>query len=245
MNPLRPALAIACFAVPAAWSATPAAAPARETKPALADNVDVPSLAGRIARQVALAEKKLDLAKGEAFYLLLDPERGRLDLMLKGTVLRHFPVSRIEVGYPEVVFVTRRPEHEWQGQIFAAGELDPPRLIDRYVYEAPPPTKEGAEPPVRVPPTPEEAYPVPARYHVRFDGGISLEIRAVENDPEVGFWKRIGARIGHWWHDARAAGTGDAKDTIRLRLTLTPDDAASLFRALPPQTKLLVLPRED
>jgi hypothetical protein len=213
--------------------------------PLLGQEADLAAQAAAVSRRLTLAEKQLELASGTDFYLVLDPVRSKLLFFLNGTVLRDFPFRGVEVGYPRVAFVSRRPDHEWQGRVFGNGQLDPPREMDRFVYDAPPPTKDGVEPPPRIPPTPEEMYPVPPRYHVRFEGGISIEVRAVDKDPELGFFSRLRARLGLWWHDAWAASTGDATDTVRLRLDLDPGMAASLYRALPPGTRLLVLPMTD
>lgn len=192
----------------------------------------------------ALRQKKADLAGGSAFYLILDPNAGRLQMLLKGAVLRDFKVLGIEVGFPEVLFVERRPEEEWQTRLFTKGELDPAREQDRLVMVAPPPSPDEKEPPpVPIPPTPEEKYPVPSRYHIRFAEGLSIEIRTGEADPEHGFWRRLTTGLNHWFSDARSALGGEPNDAVRLRLILSPDDARSLYRALPPATKLMIIPR--
>ncbi len=191
-----------------------------------------------------LRQKRVELANGSAFYLVLDPDAGRLQMLLKGAVLRDFKLLGIEAGFPEVLFLVHRPDEEWQGRIFTKGDLDPPREQDRFVMVAPPPSPDEKEPPpVPIPPTPEEKYPVPSRYHVRFAEGLSIEIRTGEADPQVTFWRRLWNGVQHWWSDARSALGGAPNDAIRLRLVLKPEDAQSLYRALPPATKLLVLPK--
>jgi hypothetical protein len=216
--------------------------------------------ASDLAVRNAILMRRLELARGDApvdtrkprkpseggndFYLLLDPEAGRLYLMLRNAVLRDFRVQRLEQGVPEVVFHARRPDGEWQGVIYRGGQLDPSRELDRAVVVAPPPTKEGAESEAVVPPTPEEKYPVPSRYRVRFSGNLSLEVRTGDGDPSIGMRERWSQRLHHWWEDARSAlGGGENPDTVRLRLVMAPDEARSLYRALPPDIKLLVLPR--
>ena len=107
---------------------------------------------------------------------------------------------------------------------------------------APPPTAEGTETEVPIPPTPEEAYPVPARYHIRYEGGLSIEVLPPGARDEGGFWSRLGRGLVLWWRDARAAVSSRPTDAVRLRLVLSEKDADSLYRALPPDTKLLVVP---
>ena len=107
--------------------------------------------------------------------------------MLKGAELRRFPVLGLQVGYPRVFWASRRDQQRWQGVIWSTGELDPPRAIDRLVINAEAPGKGEKEPEAPpIPKTAEELYPVPVRYHIRFAGGLSVEIRPREADAEGG-----------------------------------------------------------
>lgn len=202
-----------------------------------------PDVTRKLARENAILEKAVELAKGKEFYLLLDPREGTLKLLLNATELQTFKLHGIEVGSPRVAFVSRGLPEGWEGRIWSRGELVPPRERDRLEIVAAPPTQEGQEPNIPVPPTPEEAYPVPPVYHVRFAGGLSLEIRNTALDPsEKGFWSRMGDRTRRWWADLKSAlGSGDA-DTVRIHVIMSKKDADSFYRALPPNTKLLVLP---
>jgi len=210
-------------------AATPAAAPAAEDL-------------ARLTAANDLLTKQVALAKGKEFYLLLDPSDQTLHLMLKGALLQRYRVTGLEVGVPRVLYRTRADAADWEGRVWDGGRLDPARPLDRVEVQAPPPTREGTELEVKVPPTPEEKYPVPSRYHIRFAGGLSIEVRPPGTDSKRGLWERLTTGIGTWWADASAAvGSGPA-DTVRLHVVLSKEDAASLYRALPPATKLLVLP---
>lgn len=196
----------------------------------------------RLAQRTAELERLLELAGGKDFYLLLDPAAPDLALMLKGAELRRFPVRGLQAGYPRVLWVSRRHAEEWQGVVWTAGELDPPRPTDRLVINAEAPGTGEKEPePPPVPKTAEELYPVPVRYHVRFAGGLSVEIRPREADTDAG---RLG-RLRTWWStkwgDVAAALGSRRQDVVRLRVVLDPKDAESLYRALPPAVRLLVL----
>lgn len=222
--------ACALFAVAAGAAAAPAG-PA----PAAGD-------LSRLAFQNDLLQKQLELAKGKTFYLVLDPQERSLELKYKAALLQSYRVDGLEVGVPQVMFRTRVEASAWEGRIWHAGELDPARELDRVEVEAPPPTPEGQDLPVQIPPTPEEKYPVPARYHIRFDGGLSIEVRPPGSGESSGFWARLGERWSSWWADAKAAGKSEPDDLVRLHLVMSKKDAESLYRALPPNTDLLVMP---
>jgi hypothetical protein len=195
----------------------------------------------RLSAANDLLGKQVALARGKDFYLLLDPGERTLQLMLKGALLQQYRVAGLEVGVPQVLYRTRVQASDWEGRVWNGGTLDPARALDRVEVQAPPPTPEGTELEVKVPPTPEEKYPVPSRYHIRFSGGLSIEVRPPGTESRRGFWGRLGTGIGTWWSDATAAA-GGGQDTVRLHVVLSKGDAASLYRALPPATKLLVLP---
>jgi hypothetical protein len=203
--------------------------------------------AARLAARNATLEALVSLASGKEFYLVLDPAKPDLALMLKGAELRRFPVQAMSVGVPRVGWVRRHEPRPWQGVVWEHGRLEPPREIGRVEITPPPPegteaTDEVEAPAApKIPPTPEEAYPVPLRYQIFFDGGPAIEIRPREADTSAGLWSRFGA----WWHarwrDTVAALKSTPDDLVRLRVVLAPEDADSLYRSLPPDTKLLVL----
>jgi hypothetical protein len=198
--------------------------------------------AARLQRLNGLLQRQVELAEGKAFYLVLDPGASDLTLMLSGAELQRYPVIGLQVGEPRVSWFARRDSRPWQDVVWSHGELDPPREIDRLVVEAPPPRKDAAEPdPPPVPPTPEEMYPVPSRYQVRFDVGRSIEVRPLDADKQAGRLARFGAWWSAKWHDVVAAAFRRDRDGVRLRIVLNPKDAASLYRSLPPAVRLIVI----
>ncbi len=202
-----------------------------------------PAELARLSLQNELLKQQVELAKAKAFYVLLDPQAQKLTLMYHAAVLQQYKVEALEVGVPRVVYHARAESSRWEGRIWEKGTLDPARELDRVEMQAPPPTKEGTEIEVQVPPTPEEKYPVPPRYHIRFAGGLSIEVRPPGTETERGFWGRLAYSFNSWWADAKAAGGGEPTDTVRLHVVLSKQDAESLYRALPPDTSLLVVPR--
>jgi hypothetical protein len=196
----------------------------------------------RLTAQNDLLKKQLDLANAKEFYLLLDTQAKTLTLMYRAAFLQRYRVEGLEVGVPRVVYRSRGDAARWQGRIWETGTLDPARELDRVEIQAPPPTKEGTDVEIKIPQTPEEKYPVPPRYHIRFEGGLSIEVRPPGSDADRGFWARLADGIGSWWADAKAASRIDPTDTVRLHVVLSEKDADSLYRALPPDTNRLVLP---
>jgi hypothetical protein len=212
--------------------AQPASDPARDLARLQADN--------------ATLERQIELAGGKEFYLVLDPAAPDLTLVLRGAELHRYPVLAVSVGEPRVAFIRRRERAAWQGAIFSGGRLDPPRELDRLEITPPPPnpsTSLGAgassEQKAVIPPTPEEAYPVPLRYHIRFDRGPSIEVRPREAD-QTSRWARLTTWWGARWRDTLAALRPADDELVRLRVTLTPEDADTLYRSLPPDVRLLV-----
>lgn len=203
--------------------------------------------AARLEAENAALEKLAALAAGPEFYLVLDPTVPDLTLMLRGAELRRYRVLGLWVGERRVAFLRRRAGGAWVGVVFGHGTLDPPREIDRLEITAPPPaparaqTAGASSPPAVIPPTPEEAYPVPLRYHIRFRQGPAVEIRPREADAS-NRWVRLRTWWEARWRDLVAALRPPADEIVRLRVVLAPADAEALYRSLPPDVKLVVQP---
>lgn len=148
--------------------------------------------------------------------------------MLGGVPLRVFACAEATLASPRVVF-RRAPEPEgWPDRVWRDGTLDPRPDEDR--PQIVPPGQAGSpdEPPPP-PALPQEGPPPPPRYRLRFAGGLDLEIRAAAAGPP----RRL---LG----DRRDALAGAGRAAIRLRLTLSDDDAATFYRCLPPRIALVV-----
>lgn len=206
-----------------------------------------------LRRDTALLRRELELASGKSFYLRLDAGRGRLTLLLRGVALDDYAIESVEQGVPRVAFVPRRPPVGWDLHAFSAGRLEPERERDRLEIVAPPATPDGdageagtaaaspSPPPPAIPKTAEESYSVPARYRVLFAEGVSLEIGAVGAARNRSLLRRAGDALGLVAADWRAALARDAAERVRLRVRLAGEDAAALYRSLPPDVGLLVV----
>jgi hypothetical protein len=228
------------FAVAALVATRGAAAPAS------APTADDPETA-RLRGQVERLRHERDLASGKGFYLRLDASGRRLSLTLQGVALDDYPASGVEWGVPEVLFVNRGPGADWDAMPFSKGRLEPERERDRLEVVAPAPAGKTPEPeaspsPPPVPKSAEETYSVPSPYRIVFAERVSLEVRSKggggRNRSAV---QRLADAIRLRLADlATALGLG-AKERVRLRVTLEADDAASLYRSLPPDVGLIVV----
>ena len=203
--------------------------------------------AARLLRRNETLERLASLASVDSFYVLLDPARSRLKLMLQAATLQDYGVLGLEIGGPRVLFFPRPLPQGWQGRIWRKGELSPERELDRkeIVITALGDTAraDSITTSFGIPQTPDEKYPVPPRYHIRYDGGLSLEVRLPAVNDSVGVVQNTFSRRAHaWWADLKDALQPSSADRIRVRVILSKDDAKSLYRAIPPNTKLLILP---
>jgi hypothetical protein len=176
---------------------------------------------------------ELELAKGKAFYRLLDTETPRLRLMLNGVALEEFPVDRYDLGVPERMFVNGGSPDEVRDRIWKAGKLDPPNRDERTVIKPPDP---GTPEDELKPPDPMTPLPVPDRFFVKFDGSLMLEVRT--DGSSSSFLGRIVEAGQRHLADLAIAVSGDA--AARVRVFLRHADAELLYQSLPPDTQLLV-----
>lgn len=237
MRFLRLAFTATLLAPLAARGAAPAV-PAKEADPETA----------QVRRQVETLRAERDLASGKGFYLRLDASRYRLALMLQGVALDEYAASELEWGVPEVLFVNRHPGADWDTAAFSKGRLDPERERDRIEVVAPPPasTAPGAPTPEPSPPpipkSAEESYSVPSPYRIEFAEGVSLEVRAKgAGGRNRSLFQRFGDALGLRLSDLGTAVGLGARERVRLRVTLAAEDAASLYRSLPPDVGLVVI----
>jgi hypothetical protein len=158
-------------------------------------------------------------------------------LMYGGAVLQLYPVHEMRIGRPRALFSAVGAPLDWRGVVWEAGVLDPAHPAVRTVR--PEGDEDAASSPV-VPPTAEEAIPVPDRFRIRFEGGLALEVRSSAEADDAGWWARQRAAWALRWDDVFSALWPSDRDAVRLLVTLDRDAAGALYRALPPETRLLV-----
>jgi hypothetical protein len=178
---------------------------------------------------------QLELAGGEAFYLRVDAEGQRLDLMLQGVLLQSYTIRSLEIGWPRVALLRRTVDAGWAERAWSGGRLSPARPDERIEIRANDGDSSPPEPPVPRPP--EEICPAPGRFVVHYEGGLSLEIVGEEEDGEGRPADSILSRLA----DAARAAWLFGDIAPRVRITLPAGELASLYRGLPPETSLLLL----
>ncbi len=198
----------------------------------------------RTAPRVEVLRQLVDLSGKNEFYLVVEPQAATVTLLYKGVVARRYPISSIEVGRRRIVFIQRPlpegpPLPAWKG-----GRLDPAPKKERPTLSVDSQgQRQGPEPPL-LPPTPEEAVPAPARYHILFDGGIELEVVGGEGEEgggSQGGW--LPALVARWEDFLSSLGLR-GEHRVRVRLRMPPQEAASLYRGLPPDVSLVILQAE-
>jgi hypothetical protein len=201
----------------AALSSAAPAEPAPAVEPAALD------------RRLTLDRAELELSRAERFYFVLDAGRSRLRLMYAGAALRDYSLLGAELGRPCSWTGCSGPVEDWDLRTWTGSDLDPAREIERRVVVAPPVGATPAEE-VAIPPLPEELLPAPARYRVRFDGGLALEIVAGASTP--GLLERLREK-------AETLGLGP-HDALRIRVRMPAEEAGALYRSFPEDAALLV-----
>ncbi len=196
----------------------------------------------RTAPRVEVLRQLVDLSGKNEFYLVLEPQADTVTLLYRGVVARRYPISSIEVGRRRIGFIPRplpegAPPPSWRG-----GRLDPPPKKERPTLSVDSQgQRQGPEPPL-LPPTPEEAVPAPPRYHILFDGGMEVEVvggEGEEGGSSQGGW--LPALVARWEDFLSALGLR-GEHRVRVRLRMPPQEAGSLYRGLPPDVSLVILP---
>ncbi|MBM4130005.1 hypothetical protein FJ250_03120 [bacterium] len=172
----------------------------------------------------------------DSFFLVLDPAGGTLQLVLGGVIMRTFPVSEVKVATPRRWGAAARLPKDWHERVWTGARIDPPHPGARMEIVGPEVGAASGE--VLVPPTPEEAIPVPSLYRVRFREGLALEVTGGQAEQKGELPpSELPAGLREKWRLLRQG----APDLIRVRLRLTPEHYAEMYRSLPPGTDFVVL----
>lgn len=192
----------------------------------------------RLRQENESLAKQYELATGNAFYLLVDPSAGELMLTFRGAALRRYSLLDAQVGVPRIAFIAWGVRRDLAGIIWSGGRLDPEPPSDRVELKVSNSGSAGEPPSPPLPP--EITAPVPATYFLRYEPGLVIEVERAGDDSSAG-WRRLLARWRVRGRDALAAFSSSERRLTRLRLVLASAEADSLYRSLPPGTKLLIV----
>jgi len=219
--------------------------------------------AGNGAARAAFLQREFEAAKGQKFYLVLDPAARALELRVIGVTVKRFPLERAMIG---VSRLRGGGTAQWPALAFTlASEVDEP---DRPVIT--PPTAGQDQASVQAasgaPANPagdgdgsaiakpvsladslssfrEQTYAgIPPVYRLHFEPDLDVVIRG--EPPAQDFKSRVRRQWFHFqegWTGFRHWLSGQPIST-RVTLFMTPDDARRLYLALDPSIPLLVEP---
>lgn len=178
----------------------------------------------RIARAL---EAELTLAESKDYYLVLEPEPVRMRLMHAGVLLHELEVRSMEVGTPRVLFARRSDPDSIYDRAWRHGRLVPPRERIRTEIDTSPDSTDE----VPIPPLPEELYPTPERFFVRYPGGLALEVAPDSATAGPGWGRRVSDLFA----------TIKLQDRWRVRLKLDPEEVGRLYRSFPDSCAVLIM----
>ena len=221
--------------------------------------------AGNGAARAAFLQREFEAAKGQKFYLVLDPAARALELRVIGVTVKRFPLERAMIG---VSRLRGGGTAQWPALAFTlASEVDEP---DRPVITPPTAGQEqasvqaasgapaapdgdaGGDSSVAAKPVSladslssfrEQTYAgIPPVYRLHFEPDLDVVIRG--EPPAQDFKSRVRRQWFHFqegWTGFRHWLSGQPIST-RVTLFMTPDDARRLYLALDPSIPLLVEP---
>jgi hypothetical protein len=221
--------------------------------------------AGNGAARAAFLQQEFDAAKGQKFYLVLDPEARALELRVIGVTLKRFPLERALIG---VSRLRGGGTPQWPALSFTlSSEVDEP---DRPVITPPTAGQELASVQPSSGATPaaegdasgdgsaaakpaslaeslssfrERTYAgIPPVYRLHFEPDLDVVIRG--EPPAQDFksrMRRLWFQFEEGWTGFRHWMGGQPIST-RVALFMTPDDARRLYLALDPSIPLLIEP---
>jgi hypothetical protein len=194
----------------------------------------------RLASDNLLLRRQLDLASGDTFYYTLDPVQRRLRFMYQGNLLFEKTLLDVEVGTRRGFLGKGSAPRDWAERVWSEGKLTPQRVSLRPELDVSSESYEKDRDAILVPPTPEEAYPAPSVWWIRYEGGMAIEVHGLADTTRTrpGFF----AGLQQNFEDAMHALSSSEHDVVRIRLYLPRAQADMLYRSVPPDTRFTILP---
>ena len=208
--------------------------------PASKDKAPGGASSTELASNNARLRRQLDLATGDTFYYTLDPVRRVLRFMYQGNVLFERNLLDVEVGTRRGFFGKGAAPKDWAERVWSSGDLEPPRESTQLELDASSQNYKTQRDEFLVPPTPEEAYPAPDVWRIRYAGGMAVEVHGLADTTRTrpGFFKNLGQQF----QDSMKTLVSTNSDAVRIRLYLPRPQSDMLYRSVPPETRFTILP---
>jgi hypothetical protein len=199
-------------------------------------------------RDNRLLEQEYQLVKDPKMYLVFRLSENRIELRLRGLLLREIPVREALVlgRLPErqMILNLRTKETERPPQRSQVNPQEAIETTSSVPNAAPGTTQPGFSNPQFNEPKMLELSNMPSRYNLVFDGALSIMIRPAETPvEETGFRGRL-TRWGVWWSDAiaRFRVRMGRSQVPQLRLSLADEDCRRIFWSFNENAKALFVP---
>jgi len=208
--------------------------------PATKDKPPAGGSTTQLASANAQLRRQLDLATGDTFYYTLDPVRRVLRFMYQGNLLFERNLLDVEVGTRRGFLGKGAAPKDWAERVWSSGALEPPRESNAPELDASSQNYKTQRDEYLVPPTPEEAFPAPEVWRIRYTGGMAVEVHGVTDTTVTrpGFFKSLGQQFS----DSMKALVSTKNDAVRIRLYLPRPESDMLYRSVPPETRFTILP---
>lgn len=195
----------------------------------------------------------LELAKEGGFALVIDEAEPAASLFLGGVPLHHYTVLAVERPIRRAFFLPLPSPPDPSARVWRGGIQDPERVRDRKELEyreaaaedaaddeVPAEDADAAPAPEapKIPPTPEEAVPAPDAWCLRFADGPEVWFLGV--GPEGQGMVPPELEVGRI--DVLRDALKGRQVPSRMRILMPLDEAQALFRSLPPDIAVLVVP---
>jgi len=184
--------------------------------------------------------RQLDLATGDTFYYTLDPVNRVLRFWYQGNILFERKLLDVQVGTRRGFFGKGAAPKDWAERVWSSGALEPPRMSTRLELDASSTDYAKQRDENLVPPTPEEAFPAPDVWRIRYAGGMAVEVYGLADTTRThpGFFQDLGQQF----QDSMKAIVSANNDAVRIRLYLSRPQADMLYRSVPPDSRFTILP---
>jgi hypothetical protein len=190
---------------------------------------------------------RVELSRENAFHLVLDPDAGNFGLFLGAVPLQKYTVTAVTLPRRTVAFFEVQSCTDPTGSAWRGGILDPPRNRDRFEMEYRGEADDADEPvdaddqpqPPKIPPPPEEVVVAPEIWTVTFqdgDDGLVVEVIGESDDSPAT------ASTSRWTVLREFLDGGGSGPGGRVRVRMPLDEAQALYRSLPPELILVVMP---